>query len=450
MRSDAPKSAPSTVKSTRLSVPTSKDTPASAALDGVTVSAPFCFLRGRPRLGLPGLASSSCDVGWYPSKLTPTATSRLSALAPSFPTACFSFCRLSQSPNPASARSVGMFTVPCLHWYSTSSSNHISHVRRDSPIRFVSLTLASKPATSSMYICSCDSRPKRRSSRTSLTHGFISSFFLFSLGRRPRLESLSGPRRPPPDTLVRTTYSSSRRFHSLFGTTARICGTSRMSLGMSPSLAPTCRRHSTAFRVLLCTARIIFLSTRARPRGVTLHAAAALMVATASSFSNPSSSRKSAASSALTLRVAVCVRCGTGLRFMTTWGKTSSFHPSPRRSRTMTSSVSSFVPFLPRGLARARVVVSARSALGGAALSAPSDGRSSSESHSPEPVAMALRGLDAAARFLRPRDGRDGIVGPDEVDASDPSFPRRPAGSPPAALATTTHRRDLTADTPRP
>ena len=173
-------------------------------------------------------------------------------MVPSFPSRCFSFCRLSQRPRPASARSSGMLTVPCLHWYSTSSSNHISHVRLDSPIRFVSLTLASKPATSSMYICSCVSLPNRRSSRTSLTQGFIASPLRFSsLGRRPRLESLSGPSLPPPGTLVRTTYSSSRRFHSLQGTIARICGVSRMSLGMSSSDAPTWRMHSMASRVLL-------------------------------------------------------------------------------------------------------------------------------------------------------------------------------------------------------
>ena len=54
----------------------------------------------------------------------------------------------------------------------------------------------------------------------------------------------------------------------------------------------------------------------------------------------------------------------TGLRFMTTWGKTSSDHPSPRRSSTMTSSVSSEGESraLARGFALGGRVVAARSA----------------------------------------------------------------------------------------
>ena len=101
-----------------------------------------------------------------------------------------------------------------------------------------------------------------------------------------------------------------------------------------------------------------------------------------------------------------------------------------------------------RGFAFGGRVVAERSAGARAGGWGPADGASSSESHSPEPVAIALRGLDAAARFLRARDG-DGVDA-DEVEASiDPSPRLRPAGSPPEEDATTTHRRHLATETLR-
>ena len=118
----------------------------------------------------------------------------------------------------------------------------------------------------------------------------------------------------------------------------------------------------------------------------------------------------------------------------------------------MTSSVSSEGESraLARGFALGGRVVAARSAGARAGGWGPADGTeaSSSESHSPEPVAIALRGLDAAARFLRARDG-DGVDA-DEVEASsDPSPRLRPAGSPPEEDATTTHRCHLATETLR-
>ena len=97
-------------------------------------------------------------VGSYPSKETPSASRRASAFSGNVPSACLRLCLSTHSPRPASARFSGTSHDPTTFLYSTSSSNHISQVRLLSPPA-ASFTVASKPAMSSKYSCSCVKRP---------------------------------------------------------------------------------------------------------------------------------------------------------------------------------------------------------------------------------------------------------------------------------------------------
>ena len=200
------------------------------------------------------------------------------ALAGSIPSLFRTFCLVSHSPSPASFLSSGKSHAPVTAWYSTSSSNHISHVRLLSP-PFASFTSASNPATSSTYSCVWVSWPHCRLSLTSSTQSLSGSepdlmrrlsstlsaatstpflrmrrFFRRSISARRSIDSSAwfidfcaalrafsfrAPNRPPPGTFVRTMYSNRFRFHSSRGTTARMCGVSRRSAGTSSVLAPS-------------------------------------------------------------------------------------------------------------------------------------------------------------------------------------------------------------------
>ena len=110
-------------------------------------------------------------------------------------------------------------------------------------------------------------------------------FMLFCAGSLAL--SLRRPNRPPPGTFARTTYSSRFRFHSSFGTTAKICGICRSRSGTSSMDAPSSHSASTAAHVFACTARMILRSTSARPPRVTRQAAAAETIVAASSPLSP-------------------------------------------------------------------------------------------------------------------------------------------------------------------
>eukprot|EP00982_Pelagococcus_subviridis_P009364 30918-Pelagococcus_subviridis.AAC.79 len=136
-------------------------------------------------------------------------------------------------------------------------------------------------------------------------------------------------------------YESSCRFQSEFGTMARICGVDRSKSGTSSRFAPAWTKKVTAVLAFSWTARMSFRSTSARPPRVTLHAAAAATMLAASSGENPICSIKNvcALSGGFVFGTAAALR-SLATRFITTCGKISSLQPSPRRSRTMTSSVS--------------------------------------------------------------------------------------------------------------
>ena len=141
---------------------------------------------------------------------------------------------------------------------------------------------------------------------------------------------------------MRTMYESSCRFQSEFGTMARICGVDRSKSGTSSRFAPAWTKKVTAVLAFSWTARMSFRSTSARPPRVTLHAAAAATMLAGPRPGRTRSARSRnvcALSGGFVFGTAAALR-SLATRFITTCGKISSLQPSPRRSRTMTSSVS--------------------------------------------------------------------------------------------------------------